>query len=102
MREDQKPAIIDQAQQQRMARDTLILQKVNRVNREAFKSRFPGACEHMMRLTSERLQSVLTNKPADLADPDTWVATAAEIRDLSQALYFLSLISKEHPAGDTQ
>lgn len=100
--DDVKPSIIDQAQQQRMARDTLILQKVNRVNREAFKTRFPGACEHMMRLTSERLQSVLTNKPNDLGDPATWTATAEEIRALSEALYFLSLISKDHPTGDSQ
>ena len=50
-----------------------------------------------MRLTAERLQAVLTNKPADLADPETWISTAQEIRDLSEALYYLSLISKEFP-----
>jgi hypothetical protein len=51
----------------------------------------------MMRLTQERLQAMLTNKPTDLADPETWTATASEIRDLSEALYYLSLISKEYP-----
>lgn len=94
---DVKKAIIDQAQQQRMAKDTLILQKVNKAHREAFTYRFPVACEHMMRLTQERLQAMLTNKPTDLADPETWITTAQEIRDLSEALYYLSLISKEYP-----
>lgn len=94
---DVKKAIIDQAQQERMARDTLILQKVNKAHREAFSQRFPVACEHMMRLTQERLQAMLTNKPKDLADPETWTATAQEIKDLSEALYYLSLISKEYP-----
>lgn len=94
---DVKRAIIDQAQQQRLVKDTLILQKVNKAHREAFTQRFPVACEHMMRLTQERLQAVLTAKPKDLTDPETWIATAAEIRDLSESLYYLSLISKEYP-----
>ena len=89
--------IIDQAQQQRMARDTLILQKVNKVHREAFKLKFPAQAEHIMRLTAERLQAVLTNKPANLADPETWISTASEIRDLSEALFYLAQISKENP-----
>ena len=91
--------IIDQAQQQRMVRDTLILQKVNKAQREGFRLKFPAQCEHVMRLTAERLQAVLTNKPTDLADPETWVSTAAEIRDLSEALYYLALISKDHPVN---
>ena len=94
---DVKKSIIDQAQEQRKVRDTLILQKVNRAHRDAFKMKFPAQCEHVMRLTAERLQAVLTNKPADLADPETWISTAQEIRDLSEALYYLSLISKEFP-----
>jgi hypothetical protein len=89
--------IIDQAQQQRMVRDTLILQKVNKAHRDAFRLKFPAQAEHIMRLTAERLQAVLTNKPANLADPETWVSTAAEIRDLSEALYYLSVISKDNP-----
>ena len=87
---DVKKSIIDQAQQQRMARDTLILQKVNKAHREAFKLKFPAQCEHILRLTAERLQAVLTNKPKDLADPETWIATAQEIRDLSEALFYLA------------
>jgi hypothetical protein len=86
-----------QAQQARATRDTLILQKVNAAHREAFKHRFPGQVEHIMRLTAERLQAMLTTKPDNLADPATWVATAQEIRDLSEALYYLAYISKQHP-----
>jgi hypothetical protein len=88
---------IHQAQQERMARDTLIMQKVNKAHREAFKTRFPGQVEHILRLTAERLQAMLTAKPADLSDPETWVSTATEIRDLSEALYYLAYINKEHP-----
>lgn len=94
---DVKRGIIDQAQQQRMARDTLILQKVNRAHREAFTQRFPTACEHMMRMVSERLQLALGNKPEDIANVDTWKLLPNEIRDLSEALYYLSLISKQFP-----
>lgn len=92
-----RDAMIDQAQEQRRVRDTLILQKVNRAHREAFKSRFPGQIEHIMRLTAERLQAMLTSKPKELADPSTWVSTAAEIRDLSESLYYLGHISKLYP-----
>lgn len=92
-----RDGLIHQAQQDRMVRDTLILQKVNKVHREAFKTRFPGQVEHILRLTAERLQAMLTAKPHDLANPETWVSTAAEIRDLSEALYYLAYINKEHP-----
>ena len=92
-----RDGMIHQAQQERMVRDTLVLQKINKAHRESFTIRFPVACEHMMRLTQERLQAILTAKPKDLTDPDTWVATAGEIRDLTEALYYLSLISKEYP-----
>ena len=94
---DVRNGMIDQAQQQRMVRDTLILQKVNKAHRDAFKLKFPAQAEHIMRLTAERLQAVLTNKPADMADPETWVSTASEIRDLSEALFYLSIISKDNP-----
>lgn len=92
-----RDGLIHQAQQDRMVRDTLIMQKVNKVHREAFKSRFPGQVEHILRLTAERLQAILTSKPQDLANPETWMSTAAEIRDLSEALYYLAYINKEHP-----
>jgi len=98
---DVRNGIIDQAQQQRMTRDTLILQKVNAAHREAFKTRFPGQVEHCMRLTAERLQAILTRKPADLADPETWTSTADEIAKLSEALWHLSVISQVFPMEDS-
>lgn len=92
-----RDGMINQAQQERITRDTLIMQKVNQVHREAFKTRFPGQVEHCMRLTAERLQAILTKKPADLADPETWTSTADEIAKLSEALWHLSVISQIYP-----
>jgi hypothetical protein len=67
--------------------DVKILQKVNAVHREAFKEKFPGQVEHMMRLTAERLQAVLTKRAStDVSDPATWNCTARDIADLSIAL----------------
>ena len=93
---------IAHAQDQRLVRDTLILQKVNHAHRQAFKNKFPGQLEHVMRLTAERLQAILTKKDdTDVANPDTWISTAAEIRDLSEALYYLSALNKLYPVvGD--
>lgn len=87
-------------EQARLTRDTLILQKVNGVQREAFRQKFPGQVEHMMRLTAERLQSVLVNKPSDLTDSSTWATTPADIRDLAQALHYLSYLNKDYPMGE--
>ena len=67
---DIRDGMIHNAQQERMTRDTLIMQKVNGAHREAFKTRFPGQIEHCMRLTAERLQAVLTKKPKDLTNPE--------------------------------
>jgi len=94
---DVRNGMINQAQQERMTRDTLIMQKVNHAHREAFKTRFPGQVEHCMRLTAERLQAILTKKPSDLADPETWTSTADEIAKLSEALWHLSVISQVFP-----
>lgn len=98
--EDTKRTIIDQAQQQRMVKDTMILQKVNAAHREAFKTRFPGQVEHCMRLTAERLHKMLTNVPADISNPETWIATAQEIRDMATALHLLSDINRQYPTGE--
>ena len=92
-----RDGMIHQAQQERMVRDTLIMQKVNSAHREGFKVRFPGQVEHCMRLTAERLQAILTRKPTDLADPATWNSTAEEIAHLSEALWHLSVISQIYP-----
>ena len=92
-----RDGMIHQAQQERMVRDTLIMQKVNAAHREGFKTRFPSQVEHCMRLTAERLQAILTRKPTDLADPSTWNCTTSEIHELSEALWHLSVISQMYP-----
>lgn len=94
---DARDAVIRQAQQERLANDTKILQKVNAVNRMAFTQRFPGQVHHCMRLVAERLQAVLTAKPTDLTDPDTWQAQPADILALTQALEALSRLHQQYP-----
>ena len=97
MTKEVRDGMIHQAQQERIVRDTLILQKVNAAHRESFKTRFPGQCEHIQRLIAERLQAMLTRKPTDLADPDTWNCSAGEIASLSEALWHVSVISQMYP-----
>jgi hypothetical protein len=97
--DDTKRTIIDQAQQQRMVKDTVILQKVNAAHREAFKQRFPGQVDHILRLTAERLHAMLLEKPQDLGNPETWTATAQEIESLSNALHNIFLVHKEVKDG---
>ena len=67
--------------------DVKILQKVGAAQREAFREKFPGQCEHILRLIAERLQAVLTKRAStDPADPATWACTPRDIADLSIAL----------------
>jgi len=80
-----------------MVQETKILQKVNKVHREAFKERFPGQIEHCMRLTAERLQALLTDKPKDLTDTSTWSGKPDEILALSHGLYYLSIMNQHYP-----
>ena len=64
---------------QQQAEDVKIAQKVMTAHREAFAQKFPGQCEHIMRLIAERLQLGLRkDQPVEL--------TASEISDLAQAL----------------
>ena len=97
MSSEVRDGMIHQATQERLARDTVIMQKVNHAHREAFKTRFPGQVEHCLRLTAERLQAVLTNKTGEMAKPETWDYTSAEINELCEALYYLSLINQQYP-----
>jgi hypothetical protein len=100
MTADARNGMIAQAQQERMARDTVIMQKVNGAHREAFKTRFPGQVEHCMRLTAERLQALLTNKAGEMNKPETWDYTTTEVRDLCEGLYYLSLINEQYPVAE--
>jgi len=74
--------------EQRRAEETLIAQKVNRVHREAFQTKFPGQVEHCMRLVAERLQTGL-RKDSDLQISD------GSARDLSRALLDLWTIHQD-------
>lgn len=83
--------------QEKQMQDTLIMQKVNQVHREAFKSRFPGQIEHCMRLTAERLQALLTSKPEIMTETMTWDGKPDELLALSHALYYLSIMNQHYP-----
>jgi hypothetical protein len=76
--------------------DVKIAQKVMQAHREAFRERFPGQVEHSLRLTAERLQSML-NKPEGfvMQDPDTWPADSEAIRNMAMALESLYTIYRE-------
>jgi len=103
IRRDVRDSEIRQAQQQRLARDTRLAQSVGVAHRRAFRDRFPGQLEHCMRLVSERLQSCLSKPDScDLARPDTWPAGAADIRDLSAALWELEQVRQHWPAADSE
>ena len=77
-----RDAEIGQARQlaaQQQAEDTKIAQKVMAAHREAFAIKFPGQCEHIMRLIAERLQLGLRkDNPVEL--------TAGEVCYLARAL----------------
>lgn len=90
------PHIQAQVDQARQERDTMILQKVNQAHRLAFKQKFPGQIEHVMRLIAERLHHVLIDKPRELNNIDTWSATPEEIRALCEALYYMSQINEQY------
>ena len=81
---DQQPRDLEIAQARQVleakrVQDTLIMQKVNGAHREAFQQKFPGQCEHIMRLIAERLQLGLKkDNPVELS--------AGEICSLARAL----------------
>ena len=75
--------------------DTKILQKVNRVNRDAFAEKYPGQVEHCLRLTMERLQAGLDKRDGiDVANPDTWKMSTVELHELAQTAYLLNSIKQ--------
>lgn len=93
-----RDGMINSAVESRRADETKILQKVMAVNREAFVQRLPGHIEHSMRLTMERLQTILSKPPGVLLeDPGTWLGTTQEILDLTQALLNLESLRAHWP-----
>jgi hypothetical protein len=94
---DQEIANAIKENENKKVQETLIMQKVNKAHREAFKQRFPGQLEHCMRLTAERLQGLLTSKPEDMHNTMTWDGSPQEIDQLCNALYHLSIMSQHYP-----
>ena len=87
---------IFQAQQERMTKDTLILQKINASHRIAFNEKFPGQIEHILRLLTERLQSGLDKRDGvELDNPDTWKLTCKELSDLSTAIHYIYIVKEK-------
>jgi len=90
-RENPRDQMIDTARQHRelqRAEETRIMQKVNAAHRVAFKQKFPGQIEHILRLIAERLQQGLRK---DQPDP----ITDESVDHLSRALYNLYQIHND-------
>ena len=86
---------MDPTGQDRAVQEVRIMQKVNRVHREAFIEKYPNQVEHCLRLVMERLQAGLDKRVGiDIADPDTWLMSTQEIQDLSQAAHLLNDIRR--------
>jgi hypothetical protein len=79
MDHDPRESMIQQAVETRRADEVKIVQKVNAAHREAFRLKFPGQCDHILRLIAERLQNGLRK---DIDAP----LTNQEVADLSRAL----------------
>lgn len=93
-----RDGMIHNAVEQRRVDETKIMQKVNAANREAFVQRFPGQCEHMLRLLSERLHYCLAkSEHIELGQPETWPAGTAELRDLAEAIWFIEQTRQHWP-----
>ena len=90
---DARDSEIRQAQEQTKVRETLILQKINASHRVAFTEKFPGQCEHILRLLTERLQSGLDKRDGVvITDTTTWKLHASEIADLADAVYKIHIV----------
>ena len=112
---EMKPAEVERSREQALARelgvdiptarqmlanqqlqDTRILQKINRVHRDAFGEKYPGQIEHCLRLVMERLQAGLDKRGnVDISRSDTWNITASEIDHLAAAAERLHRIRQD-------
>lgn len=87
---------IRRAQEQVKVSETLILQKINASHRVAFAEKFPGQCEHILRLLTERLQAGLDKRDGVVIDdPKTWKLNPTELKDVSQALEAIYFVHKD-------
>jgi len=93
---DAKDQEIRKAQEASKVRETLILQKINASHRVAFAEKFPGQCEHILRLLTERLQMGLDKRDGVIVeDSSTWKLSPTELKDLSQALEAIYFVRKD-------
>ena len=91
---------IRQAQELTKVRETLILQKINASHRVAFAEKFPGQCEHILRLLTERLQAGLDKRDGVVIDDtSTWKLSPTELKDISQALEAIYFVHKDLKAN---
>ena len=78
----------DQELEARLVEDVKLRQKLGLAHREAFAQKFPGQCEHVMRLIAERLQLGLRkDQPIELP--------ARDIEHLANALLAVYTIHTE-------
>ena len=83
--------------------ETRILQKVNGAHREAFAEKFPGQCEHILRLITERLHLGLDKRDGvNVQNPDTWILTSEEILCLAQSMKAINEIRQSLRNDDRQ
>lgn len=80
----------------KQVQEVKILQKVNRIHRDAFAEKLPGQVEHCLRLVMERLQAGLDKRGnVDITNADTWILSPGQIADLSEAAEKLHRIRKD-------
>jgi len=76
-----------------VVQDLKILGKIGAAQRGAFMEKFPGQCEHILRLIAERLHAGLDKRVGVvLTNPDTWTLTCEEIEQLAHAMYTINEI----------
>jgi hypothetical protein len=91
---------IRKAQEHTRVSETLILQKINASHRVAFAEKFPGQCEHILRLLTERLQYGLDKRDNVIVDdPKTWKLSPSELKDISTAIEAIYFIHKDLKAN---
>ena len=89
------------SRQERMVNDVKIMQKVNRVHREAFLEKYPGQVEHCLRLIMERLQAGLDKRDGvDIANPSTWRMSTVELQELAHTAQLLNEIRLQFPTEE--
>lgn len=77
----------EQADAQRV-QDTLIAQKVGAAHRAAFREKFPGQVDHILRLIAERLQQGLRKDQEMPLSND-------EVAHLAQSLHSVYLVHRD-------